>query len=176
VERGIEVVGRAWQPGFQHHGVATDVASLDAIASRAGFPEHGPVVRPDHEDDPRVRKGLTSTEALHGAFQAALRESATGRVFVESDLRAHLNPSRMTVIASATRDLVERLARRCAASAAPGFGKVGIVEGLPCGLCGTPTREAVADAYGCVHCDHREHRPREGATRADPARCDVCNP
>lgn len=173
---GIEVVGRAVEPGRHTHGVARDLDELAAVARRAGFPDHGLVVRPDDENDPRIRKGLRTEDELQQAFVAALRDSRGGRVFVENDLRAHHNPTRMAVIARATSDLVERLACPCPACGTPGYGFVRRTPGLPCRWCGAPTNEPLADEYACVRCTHRESRPLGGDALADPGRCDFCNP
>jgi len=174
--RGLEVVGRAYEPALAHHGTVGSLEELAAFAARARFPEHGLVLRPDGQEDPRIRKGLRAWGELEAAFHAARSESVTGRVFVENDLRAHQHPSRMAVIGKAVADLVERLACLCPACSNPGFGRISPVAGLPCRECGAPTGVPVADLYGCVACPHRERRVRDAGARADPSRCDVCNP
>lgn len=174
--RRIEVVGRAYEPGQHFHTVAAGLQELRDFATRAGFPEHGLVVRPNDEHDPRVWKGLRAWSDLEAAFVEAQALSRAGQVFVESDLRAHQNPSRMAVIARATADLVARLARRCPQCELPGFGRIDAVPGLPCRDCGLPTAVPVADRHGCVRCEHRELQPRGGPETADPGRCDRCNP
>jgi hypothetical protein len=176
VELGIEVLGHASAPGRHHHDVVATREELTAFVHRAGFPDHGFVVRPDDENDPRIRKGLRTVIELDDAFLAAQRESHTGRVFVENDLRAHHNPTRMAIIAEAARDLVTRLTSPCPSCTSPGFGLLGRIPGLPCQWCGAPTAEAIADEYGCVRCEHRERRPRSDVAFADPGRCDRCNP
>ncbi len=172
----LELIGRARAPGLHHHGLVSSREALAALAERAGFPEHGLVVRPDGEHHPALVKGLRDQAALERAFDEALRASSSGVVFVENDLRAHQHPSRMATIAEAGRDLVERLVTRCPACGSPGFGLVAPVPGLPCRDCGAPTREPRADELACVRCPHREERPRKHPGGADPARCDVCNP
>jgi hypothetical protein len=173
--RGIEIVGRASEPNLHHHGLARTDAELRALVERAGFPEHGVVLRPDGADDPRIRKGLRDWETLAVAFAAALGESTQGCVFVENDLRAHLHPGRMGTIGLAGRDLVRRAAELCPECATPGYGFVAVVPGRPCAACGEPTREPIADEHGCVKCERRDRRARDEGF-ADPGRCDRCNP
>ena len=175
-DRGIELLGRAYEPGLHDHGFVGTAEELTAFAERAGFPEHGLVLRPDAESDPRIRKGLRASVDLEAAFRAALCESSSGQVFVESDLRAHQHPTRMKTIEKAARDLVARARCLCPACGTPGFGVVARVPGLPCGDCGAPTEEPVADEHGCVKCDRRERRARTGPERAEPMRCQFCNP
>jgi hypothetical protein len=174
--RGIEIVGRAQGPGLHVHGAAASREELLEIAGRAGFPAHGLVIRPDGPDDPRIVKGISDPERLHAVFDAARRESASGTVFVENDLRAHLHPSRMSMIERAGLDLAERLAHECPGCGSPGFGRSDVETGLPCEACGTPTGEPLADVLACVRCECRERRVRSGPAAADPARCPYCNP
>ncbi len=173
---GIEVVGRAHGPGLHVHGTVATDAELRALAERAGFPEHGLVLRPEGPDDPRVRKGITAWPELAQAFEEARRGSASGSVFVESDLRAHMHPSRMALIRKAGADLVARLVTACPSCRIPGFGLSEVLPGLPCAACGTQTQEPLADLHCCVRCDYREERQREGPTVADPGHCPYCNP
>ena len=174
--RQLELVGRAeGAPHHLHARVSTHEA-LQAFAQRADFPTHGLILRPDDEDDPRVRKGAIDEAALHAAFEAALAESRTGAVFVESDLRAHRNPTRRDVIRRATEDLLARVASACPRCATPGFWAVERLEGLPCRDCATPTTETRATRWGCVRGDHIELRAVAPALLADPARCPACNP
>ena len=175
--RGIEILGRAGAAGRHLHGSVATLAELVAFAARAGFPEHGLVLRPNDERDPRVVKGINTQAALETAFEKAVRHATRGVVFVESELRAHLNPTRMASIGEAGRDLVARMKCACPACGLPGFGAVGPVPGLLCRDCGAPTRQPVAEEFGCVRCEHREERPlRDAAESADPAVCDYCNP
>jgi hypothetical protein len=172
--RGIEVVGRA---GRHLYAAVRSTDELAAFAARSGFPEHGLVVRPNDERDPRIVKGIVSAAALDAAFAEALRWSKDGAVFVESELRAHLNPTRMSVVGEAGRDLVARLSTACPSCGSPGFGVVGQIPGLPCRDCGAPTRRPIADELGCVQCGYSAERAlRDGAECADPAVCDYCNP
>ena len=179
--REIEVVGRAHAAGWHLYATVRSQEELAAFAARAGFPSHGLVIRPNDERDPRVAKGLVTIDALEAAFADARLAAADGAVFVESELRAHLNPTRMATIEAAGRDLVARLGCACPACGTPGFGVTRAVPGLPCRDCGAPTREAIADELGCVRCGHREERARVGGAgeevlEASPAGCDYCNP
>jgi hypothetical protein len=174
--RGLELVGRAQGPARQAHRTVADSAALMAFAEEAGFPDHHLVLRPDSENDPRIVKGIRDFDSLERFFFRALEQSAMRRVFVETDLRAHCNPTRMQMIARATEDLLARLGSVCPACAAPGFWLVERIPGLPCADCGAPTREARAEVFGCTQCAYRETRPMESGQYADPAVCDWCNP
>jgi hypothetical protein len=175
-ERELEVVAMAQGAAAFAHLLATQWHAVAEFAGRLPFPAHGLVVRPDGEQGSPVRKGIDSWLGLEAAFHWALAQSANGFVFVEMDVRAHVNPTRMAMIGQAAEDLARRLASRCPVCATPGFAVVEIVGGLRCADCGAPTAEARADVLACLKCVHRVTRPRVDAVLADPGRCDYCNP
>ncbi len=173
---GVEVVGVASGGARFSHVLTSSWEEAERFARAAGFPEHGLVVRPRHEDDPQIRKGIADWERLREAFEWARGEAGDdGSVFVETDLRAHLNPTRMGMIGEAARDLARKLCTLCPDCEAPGFQLAERVPGLPCGECRSPTREARADIYRCLLCGHQVtvERPE---TAAPAGRCDFCNP
>jgi hypothetical protein len=173
---GIEVVGQAQAHGHHHHRTVDTLDALEAFAREAGFPSHQLVLRPDGEHDRRVRKGIGGWDALRAAFAWARTQARAGEVFVESDLRAHANPSRMQTIAAAADDLIRRLASPCPACGSPGFAPAERIRGLPCRDCGHPTSEPVCERWSCVKCDHAQVRELPGERFADPACCELCNP
>ena len=98
-------------------------------------------------------------------------------LWLETDLRAHLNPTRMAAIAAAAADLVANARCRCPGCGAPGFAADGIVPGLPCAWCGEPTPLALAVVRTCARCGARREDPRpDGRTHAEPGECPSCNP
>jgi len=175
-ERGLEVIGIAQGKANFGHVLAADWTAVEAFARQTGFPAHHLVVRPESENDPRIRKGITAWAGLEAAFAWAHAESGNARVFVETDVRAHANPTRMDNIRLAAADLVNKLSSLCPACGTPGFWTVERVAGLPCADCGAPTREARAEVHGCLKCAHRLTRERTDMQYADPDRCDYCNP
>ena len=175
-ERGLEVVGAAQGKANFSHLLTADLTAAEAFAKQAGFPAHHLVVRPESEDDPRIRKGIAAWAELKAVFAWALAESVNGRVFVETDVRAHANPTRMDNIRLAAEDLVKKLRSLCPACSTPGFWIIERVDGLPCVDCDAPTRETQAEILGCLTCAHRETRERADRGYADPGRCDYCNP
>ncbi|MHB1676458.1 MAG: DUF6671 family protein [Sulfuriferula sp.] len=170
----IEVVGIASGTTNFAHLLTANREQAEAFARTAGFPQHGLVVRPQHEDDPRIRKGIADWETLHEAFRWACDEADNGCAFLETDMRAHMNPMRMEIIAQATRDLAHKLCILCPVCNTPGFQIVERVPGLPCEDCGIPTREARADTHRCARCGHQVtvDRPEKAAA----SRCNRCNP
>ncbi|WP_338027834.1 hypothetical protein GL267_008760 [Acidithiobacillus ferrianus] len=171
----VEVVGMASGKTNFSHLLTTDWEQAEVFARATGFPGHGIVVRPRHADDSRIRKGIATWESLREAFLWACDEADNGCAFLETDVRAHMSPMRMEVIASATRDLARKLCTPCPVCNTPGFQIVERVSGLPCEDCGAPTREARADIHRCARCGHQVALERPEKT-APAGHCDWCNP
>lgn len=145
------------------------------FARSAGFPEHHLVVRPMNENHPELRKGLADWASLQDAVTWALALAPNRHAFIETDMRAFANPTRLENIRLAAVDLGRRLASLCPACSTPGFALAGQVRGLPCEACGTPTKEVKADIHRCVRCEHQVLVERE-LEYASPRYCDYCNP
>lgn len=176
MRNGQEIVGMAQGPARAGQGLARTPDELLQLAREMGFPEHRLCLRPDHSEDPRVIKGLGSADELLDAFALALSRSSRQQVFAESDLRAHCNPTRQSMIRRATEDLLDRMLSMCPACGLPGFALSGHRPGRPCRLCASATREPLAHLWSCAVCHYDEERRDGLPTLADPARCDRCNP
>lgn len=167
-ERGLELTLSAVsrRTNFAHHDVA-DGGDIAAFLTRIGFPAHALVVK-----DPAgtvLAAGLQDMDALSALAWPGNR--------LETDMRAHLNPTRMAAIRSLAGRLAARLAALCPACGCPGWGQVELRRGLPCSSCNQPTQGVLAIIDGCGVCGHRVSRPRpDGVTAASPASCDWCNP
>ena len=153
-----------------------------AWLERIGFPAHGVIVSPQrsdpHPSDPYpIVRGLHSPEALAKAIRGAAAHSADGLALLQSDMRAHCNPTRMASIRRLAFRLVRRIRTACPSCGSPGWGLVEREPGLPCSWCGLPTALLRAEIHGCAHCDQRAEVPRrDGLLRADPQHCAHCNP
>jgi peptidoglycan/xylan/chitin deacetylase (PgdA/CDA1 family) len=174
--RGIEVTGLAQQATCFAHTLTGDWQAARLFAEEAGFPEHHLVLRPAHQDDARIEKGIADWSTLAAAFAHARDAADNGLVFLEHDARAHAHPTRREAIRLAAENLRDKLLSLCPACGTPGFWLTERLPGLPCADCGTPTRETRAEVWGCLKCDLRETRMVAAQTLADPGRCDYCNP
>jgi len=152
---------------------------ISLFLDRIGFPDHALIVGPNEpaEAQGAIAKGIRERSHLSKAIAAAAKESRDGIALIQTDMRAHMNPTRMATLAHLAEKLIGRLQFACPACSAPGFGIVGVEEGLPCGWCGGPSVMVRHQIFACVVCDYREERPRpDGLTLADPGNCPVCNP
>jgi hypothetical protein len=172
---GIEVVATsAGKTNFSHRLVDSWEETED-FARSVGFPEHRLVVRPADKNNPELRKGLADWASLQDAVTWALNSAPYRRAFIETDMRAFANPTRMENIRLAAEDLARHLTSLCPACGVPGFSRVGLVRGLPCEDCDTPTNEAKADIHRCVRCEHQMLVERE-REYAYARFCGYCNP
>ncbi len=155
-----------------------------AFAGAHGFPAHGLVVRPGGapdldgpERELEMVKGIQCPRELENAVRTALEKSPARRVWVETDMRAHQNPTRMRALRALAFRLVRRMRRLCPACRCPGFGLVALEAGLPCEACGLPTGMAGAEVHGCPLCPETVREPRADGLRKAPAgECERCNP
>ena len=156
---------------------------LENWLRRVGFPSHALIARPhlgegdDGSVDGPLIKGIRTSGELARALGRCAGASSDGQVWLETDMRAHCNPTRRVAIRSLAFRLVRRIVSPCPACGAPGWGLCEGLAGLPCGWCGQPTERLRAERWGCVACDHREEKPRaDGRLTADPGDCPRCNP
>jgi len=178
-DSGLELTGHDACPDTNFgHAVACDLEAAFAFAQRARFPEHGLVVMGCKDMQPApalmLDKDILDAAALEAAVQKALK--ICGAAFVETDMRAHRNPTRMAAIERATRDLARRFHSRCPNCKVPGFDVTERIAGLPCAWCGQPTRVIMTEVLACRSCHHRVERQATPDDSADPGQCDGCNP
>lgn len=158
------------------HLIAESYEAAAAFAHTIGFPGHFLILRPEHEAHPFIQKDISDEAALKEAFERCKKESATGKVFLETDMRAHANPTRMENIRKAAENLVENLNRFCPGCGTPGFVVTESVPGLPCELCGSPTARVLQFRSKCQKCSHIEEQLSPIGTLASAQFCDYCNP
>jgi hypothetical protein len=155
----------------------TSRAEVLAFAERMRFPSHHLVVRRDEmwRAGDQVFKGIADADRLRTVTEELI--VAYGSCWVETDLRAMANPTRMQAIADTAAELAAEIARTCPACGSCWFRITDTRTGLPCALCGWPTASIRAQVRSCGACGHTEHEARpDGRTEEDPRYCDHCNP
>ena len=177
-ERELEVVEQRLELRTNYSRFRLDPqADPDPWLQRIGFPSHAVIVRPEADPPQHCMKGIQSQEALQQAIANCRANGASEPLVLETDMRAHLNPTRMASIRRLGFQLVRRLNSNCPACQSPGWGRTGSRPGLPCSWCSTPTELTLTELWGCVACNHSEDRARaDGRLTADPGHCPYCNP
>lgn len=158
--------------------VISDHQRLKKFCDQVLFPSHGLIVKPNESSIKSVVfKGIQRFDMLEEAFFKCCSLSADGKALVETDMRAHMNPTRMGVIKELAYSFAKRLASPCPLCYTPGWGIVDTQNGLECGFCRSETDMVKSEVFGCPKCSHKEHRPRlDGLTQAEQQYCGFCNP
>jgi hypothetical protein len=174
----LELVGQVLSTETNYsQQVITQIAEAEAFAAKAKFPSHGLVViaSPEPIAEPQqIIKGIVTEAQLQEALSWAFAQSP--RVSIETDMRALYNPTRMTVIAQATQNLIQIMNQVCPDCGCPGFQIVSQTSGLRCGLCHSPTDLIRSVLYQCPKCDRQQETLFPNGETADPGQCAYCNP
>jgi hypothetical protein len=122
-----------------------------------------------------IYKGINSEALLKKSVHELLRQSP--QIHIETDMRSLYNPTRMSNIAKATEDLVRKLQQLCPNCDFVNFDVVERLKGLPCELCGLPTKVTRANIYRCDRCQFQQEVLFPNKIQiADPMYCSYCNP
>lgn len=175
-EAELEILGEAQGPGNHQQLLAASWGEAEQFARVIGFPRQFFILRPENPGDRRIQKDLSSWDALEQAYRNAEDQADSGKVFIETDGRAHGNPMRMEMIGKATTDLLQKIQSLCPSCGAPGFSVIHHIPGLPCRRCGSPTKVIQAVVQGCQRCETRKTIPATEHEYADPGWCGICNP
>ena len=139
------------------------------------FPSHRLIIKKDKEDLTEMVKGIGSYEQLMTTFNDFI--SKYGSAYIETDMRAMYNPTRMKIIEKATYKLINKINTLCPVCKFPGFGVTEIKSGLPCHWCHFPTKSTLSHIYTCQKCSFiKEEKFPNNKQTEDPMYCDVCNP
>lgn len=175
-KNNLEIIARELSDETNFSGEEIhSLEQLNKFCQQAQFPSHGVILKDKRDDFNEAIKGILNYAQLVQAY-SNLKEKY-GCVYMETDMRAHVNPTRMKVIEVATHKLITKIKSTCPSCNAPGFDVTEVVTGLPCSYCGEPTRAVLKLIYQCKHCANQKelHHPL-GIPTEDPSRCDLCNP
>ncbi|MCY7291131.1 MAG: hypothetical protein LH615_03015 [Ferruginibacter sp.] len=149
------------------------------FAEILSFPQNGIILKAgkNKNNKPYIFKDATTTSCLEAALLFFFEISDDGKITMQSDMRAHLNPVRMENIRLATVELLKTIQSVCPVCNTPGFDVKEVFKGLPCSLCNAPTRSTLSYIYECKKCKQQEEKLYpHGKQQEDPGLCDYCNP
>lgn len=159
---------------FDGREITTESEALE-FAGKAHFPSHGLLLKEQEHSKTCIGKGITQQEHLLALVCKQLK--ASGKLWIETDMRALYNPTRMLAIQQATKNLVRKLESKCPSCNYPGFWIAQIKDGLPCSQCGSATRSTYSQIYQCQHCMYEKEKKFPYSKQyEDPMYCDFCNP
>jgi len=157
---------------------ARSIDELDAFLKLMDFPAHGLVVEAHMpKSSAPTFNGIQDFRKLREALQTVIPYSESGFAQVTTDMRAHMNPTRMRAIGLTAERLCKKLLQQCPKCAAPGFGVMSFTKGLPCETCHSPTLLARQEHWYCTACQHTDIKGRADKMEVSPQNyCTVCNP
>jgi hypothetical protein len=173
---GLEIIARELSTETNFNGtIVTTKEQLMEFAHRTKFPSHGLILRNSKEELNGITKGITEPAKLLSTFNYLIENFKTA--YVETDMRAMYNPTRMGVIETVAKKLVEKIKSTCPSCQFPGFGITEVKQGLPCEICNFPTQSTLSYLYICQKCGfHKEEKYPKGKKTEEPMYCAMCNP
>jgi hypothetical protein len=152
-----------------------DFEELKSFALKIQFPSHAICMKDSEIGGSFLVKGIQTMDQLKSCFNECFNKFNS--VYVETDMRALYNPTRMKVIEIAATKLCAKIASKCPNCSFPGYSVQTVLTGLPCSTCHFPTKSTRAFIYKCEHCAFQEEKnfPHD-KTEEDPMYCDFCNP
>jgi hypothetical protein len=172
----LEIVAREISTNTNFNASEIKTATeLKRFAEAALFPTHALILRKSKDDYSLISKGITDWKKLLETFTRLKQTAHT--VYVETDMRAMYNPTRMKVIASATEKLIQKIESKCPNCNTPGIDISDIIKGLPCELCSAPTNSTLAYIFKCSKCNFTRKEKYPHNKQFEEARfCNFCNP
>ena len=153
----------------------TSFSQLIDFAKKIDFPSHGLIMKYADNYNSIIHKDITDFDRLEVIYESMSRVSSD--IWVESDMRAHKNPTRMKVIEKATQKLIKKVGTLCPSCQTPGFDVAKVIKGLPCKWCKSPTESTLALQSNCIRCNHSSlEKYPNGKQYESPEYCSYCNP
>jgi hypothetical protein len=172
----LEIIVRelSTETNFNGAEIKTEM-ELNEFSANANFPTHRLILRKSKNDFRNMVKGINNLELLNNSFYNLIAQYGTA--YIETDMRAMYNPTRMKVIEKAAIKLAEKINSLCPICKMPGFGITDSKQGLPCEICSFPTRSILSHIYSCKKCSFTNTKQYpNGKKTENPMHCDICNP
>ncbi|MEY2792170.1 MAG: hypothetical protein RJA76_162 [Bacteroidota bacterium] len=148
---------------------------LSEFLNMVSFPSHKLMIKSSENNVLDIRKGIGSMKELQEAIDYYM--SSYGSYFLETDMRAMHNPTRMLHIKSLGQQLIKKMKKACPNCGIPGFSVNQLIRGKLCGQCFQPTKGILMEQFCCHSCNYTctVDVPTENEFE-DPMYCDFCNP
>ena len=172
----LEIVAReiSLETNFDARLIKNKADLVDFI-QRVQFPSHALIVKKDKTDHSFLRKGIQQEKELMECVESCFKNY--GQAYIETDMRAMFNPTRMEVIKNLVNDLIIEMNRICPSCNFPGFSVSDVVRGLLCSHCHWPTKSVKELVFTCKKCHFSSIEINaEKKMNEDPMYCEICNP
>ncbi len=151
----------------------------DAVktAKKWGFPKHWIIVRLKENSKFFIYKNIHTEFDLKKAVNKILSLPFTKRVYIETDMRAHKNPTRMKNIELSIKNLLKNIKSECPKCWSPWFVVTNTKWWIPCWMCWLPTNVPMYEILSCSKCNfNKESKIEKYGDYIDPWQCPNCNP
>jgi hypothetical protein len=175
-KNNLEIIERelSTKTNFDGANIKTENQLFDFVI-KAGFPSHALIMRKSKNDNTKIIKGITDWQILNDSFQTFIKKY--GSAYIDTDMRALYNPTRMEVIKLAAKKLITKINSKCPKCSFPGFSITETKLGLPCNVCGFATKSTLSYIYQCKNCHFiQEEKYPHKKYSEQPMFCDICNP
>lgn len=176
LKNNLEIVTKELSTATNFGGeTISNLQELLAFAEKSCFPSHALILKSSEKNPTFIYKGIQSEKDLINKFEYLKKNFS--KVHVETDMRAHMNPSRMQIIKKATQQLISKIQSCCPSCDTPGFDIILAKPGLRCSSCNLPTKSTLSWIYQCKKCAFEKESffPYQKELE-DPMFCDYCNP
>ena len=175
-KNNLEIFERELNTSTNFNSTYVDnLTDLLEFAERALFPSHHLIMKAQNEQSSFLEKGIHDKSMLIKHFTHCL--TTYGGAYIETDMRAMCNPTRMQNIQLATEKLIQKIKSLCPTCGTPGYSIASSIPGLPCQYCMKPTKSTLYHRYECIKCTHSaDHIFPFDKEFEDPTYCDFCNP
>lgn len=172
----LEIIARELSTDTNFNGAEIKTKNqLKEFAKQVLFPSHALILRNEKNSQTEIIKGIKDWQTLYSTFNKMIKEFGTA--YIETDMRAMHNPTRMKVIEKAALKLVDKINTFCPKCGTPGLGITDTKKGLPCSFCNFPTSSTLFHIYQCNKCNYiKEEKYPHNKYTEDPMYCDICNP
>lgn len=142
------------------------------------FPSHRLIVRPNiWADKTIIFKGIQDPDQLKKAISISCSNSSDQQALLQTDMRAHMNPTRALNLVKLGLRLFRRIERPCPSCNSPGWGPSRKLPGKRCKACYYPTELPRASLWCCPACLFEQEKSLPSAEiGAEPCYCPNCNP
>lgn len=136
----------------------TTLDDLTEFAELITFPLQGLILkRTDRSGVAEIQKDIFSWEALHPIAYRFLANSGN-RIVAQSDIRPCLNPGRMQIIETATKQLLTKVLNLCPSCLSPGFKCAELRYSDMCNPFDDKKDTPASKIYVCGSCDYQDER------------------
>ena len=175
-KNNLEIIARVLTTETNYYSATIhNEQELNNYLDVVNFPSHGVILKSAQNSTENLIKGIIDRDALITQFNLFIEQNES--VYLETDMRAMFNPTRMKIIEKAAHKLVEKIKSICPECNTPGFEITKTTKGLPCSNCNLQTQSILSSEHSCSKCEFTtEIMFPHSIKTEDPTFCDFCNP